>query len=68
MFESTNRIRTFKLIHPEGNSGLSDVEILDLFNKWYADNPHLNGAEAAYQLSLHMKKRKNDRQAQSVGA
>lgn len=56
MFDFSNRIRQFKMTHPEGYSGLTNAEILNVFNAWYADNSHLNGADVEHQLNLHIKK------------
>ena len=69
MNNKPDKVATFKRIYPHGDCGLSDAEILDLFNKWHADNPHLTGAEAGYQLALYMTKLKAslNSKLQSVG-
>ena len=52
------RIQVFKDIKPSGDCGLTDAEILDLFNKFRADNPQLDAYEFGYQCALHMTKLK----------
>lgn len=63
MAKTLIRIKVFKGIHLSGNCGLTDAEILDLFNKFRADNPHLTAQEFGYQCALHMTKYKAIRTA-----
>lgn len=69
MTAKTDKVAIFKRILPYGDCGLSDAEIAALFVKWFEDNLHLTGAEAAYQCAFYLMKLKAslNKKSQSAG-
>ena len=56
----TNDINAFKRVHPSGDCGMSNVEIINLLDKWREDNQRLKGHEFGYQLALYIAKYKSN--------